>query len=363
MLKYIKEQIKEKTYMTLSEAVSEKISDGDDEVRDMFLDDPEAMMIGAEDDPEIEKMVNALPDEMPETMEVGEKDIAKIKESFSLLEGDLADEFTSDDMYENDDEDIYDSSYQKVATEDSDDIEELFEDIENILEGEQADAYKTRKEKEAKERQYHETKKALHKGSKYYNLDTKEMTPRAKELDNKTKHMNASASYKERAMKDRNGDKDTRLRNFRDSAHALDATDRWVRRHGNKKPVTASAGLDFLEDVFEDYEIDEIMDEATYDAEMSPEDNYENEGESIYASDVHKLATENFDDIDSLEEDFDEIDDILEGKLGDAAKAAKKKAKKFGKDMKKKLPFGKKEGSEDIDVDDEDDDDDFDFDF
>jgi len=328
MLNYIKEQINEKEYMTLTEAVAEKVASGDDSVRDMFLDDPDALVIGSEEDPEVAKMVDSLPDELPETAEVTDSDVEEIKEYFNITEADLEDEFDSEDMYENDDEDIYASDVQKFATEGFEDIEEALNDIESILEGEQAEKYKQKKRNEQKRNEINAMKDAHKTGMSYIRRHESGHGDRKADdiVDKEIKRRNKDDYYywDSKGVRDRNT--------------ALNAAARHERRHGSK-----TEGIEYLDELFEDYEIDNIIDEA---AEMSAEDNYENEGADIYDSCPRKVATEEVEELEDIEEAFDDIEEILEGKITN-------KVKKVGKDIKKKLPFGKKEGSEEVDDEEE----------
>lgn len=55
----------------------------DDDIKDIFLDDPEAIVIGAEDDPKIEKIVDSIPEDVDEdTKEVTAKDIEDLVENY-----------------------------------------------------------------------------------------------------------------------------------------------------------------------------------------------------------------------------------------------------------------------------------------
>ena len=128
MLDNLKKQINAEMYDgTLLEAAIEQIASDDDDIRDTMLDDPDALVIGAEEDPQIEKLVNSLPDTVIEDDEITEKDIARIAEEYipeSILEADAsaADEETSkddDDSDDADDDDIDDDD----ADIDDDDID------------------------------------------------------------------------------------------------------------------------------------------------------------------------------------------------------------------------------------------------
>jgi len=68
-------------FRTSLEAASEYISENIDDIKDIFLDDPDALIIGAENDPEIAKLVDSLPDD-PDVEEVTAKDIEDLVEGF-----------------------------------------------------------------------------------------------------------------------------------------------------------------------------------------------------------------------------------------------------------------------------------------
>lgn len=73
MLRALKESVfKAEMDNVLVEAVIEGTTDN---IKDAFLEDPDAVVIGAENDPEIDKLVKDL----PEYGEVGAKDIEDLK--------------------------------------------------------------------------------------------------------------------------------------------------------------------------------------------------------------------------------------------------------------------------------------------
>lgn len=73
MLRALKESVfKAEMDNVLVEAVIEGTTDS---IKDAFLEDPDAVVIGAENDPEIDKLVKDL----PEYGEVGAKDIEDLK--------------------------------------------------------------------------------------------------------------------------------------------------------------------------------------------------------------------------------------------------------------------------------------------
>lgn len=83
MLENLKKQMANDLYFDSAlENSIEKIVE-DDDVRDTMLDDTDAHLIGSEDDPEIEKLVDKLPDTVIEDDDdITEKDIAKIEEEY-----------------------------------------------------------------------------------------------------------------------------------------------------------------------------------------------------------------------------------------------------------------------------------------
>ena len=60
-------------------------------IRDMFLDDKEALVLGAEDDPEVAKFVESIPVDDEDAKPVTAEDVAKITESMDSYFGDLKD--------------------------------------------------------------------------------------------------------------------------------------------------------------------------------------------------------------------------------------------------------------------------------
>lgn len=110
MLENLKRTIREDIYgSSLLEAAAEQISQDDDDIRDTMLDDPDAIIIGAENDPEIEKIVNSLPDTVIEDDEVTTKDIEKITEEYVPESAADDDSHESDDDYDDDDDDVDDA--------------------------------------------------------------------------------------------------------------------------------------------------------------------------------------------------------------------------------------------------------------
>jgi hypothetical protein len=63
------------------EAAVNSASGDDADIKDAFLDDPDMAVLGAENDPEIAKLVGDLP-EFDEQEECTEDDLDKIEESF-----------------------------------------------------------------------------------------------------------------------------------------------------------------------------------------------------------------------------------------------------------------------------------------
>ena len=83
MLENLKKQIADDLfYSSALEASMEQIVNDDDDIKDTMLNDPDALVIGAEDDPEIEKLVDKLPDTMFEDDEVTDSQIENLAEEF-----------------------------------------------------------------------------------------------------------------------------------------------------------------------------------------------------------------------------------------------------------------------------------------
>ena len=343
MLNYIKDQIKEDAYTSLTEAVADKVASGDDEVRDMFLDDPDAMVIGSEDDPEVAKVVDSLPDELPETSEVNDKDIEQLKEYFNLsdedlegfmesseeLEAEVADdgdvedattesketveesEMGDDDNYENDDASIYNTPYNDCdmedflsedeaineALEEFDGIEEIFESFDDcLLEGEQADAYRARKEKERQDKENAENerfvRKNINKANAYYRDGKGDMPKDVRDGAHKfdrdkgnakfTHDMRTSDEGRKLSSINTQTSKDAKRTNTLDKAtkmyndpkavanarkysDAHDAHQRHERRHGKKEGFEEMDDMDIMAEEFDGIEeIFEAVDGLDY---------------------------------------------------------------------------------------------------
>lgn len=82
MLESLKRTIHDEHFVTAMEAAEEKVLNNDDDIKSAFLDDPEQLIDGAEDDPEIAKLVEKIPEDIEPEDEVTEKDIAKVTESY-----------------------------------------------------------------------------------------------------------------------------------------------------------------------------------------------------------------------------------------------------------------------------------------
>ena len=68
------------------------------DVKDMFLDDPEALVLGAENDPEVAKFVESIPVDDEDAQEATEADVKKIVESMETYFSDLGD--ATEEAYE-----------------------------------------------------------------------------------------------------------------------------------------------------------------------------------------------------------------------------------------------------------------------
>jgi uncharacterized protein (DUF1778 family) len=63
------------------EAAVKSASDHDSDIKDAFLDDPDMAVMGAENDPEIAKLVDQIP-EYEGQDEVSDEEIERLEESF-----------------------------------------------------------------------------------------------------------------------------------------------------------------------------------------------------------------------------------------------------------------------------------------
>lgn len=81
MILGLKKMLNEETKLDiLSEAAKQVTTD----VKDLFLDDPETALIGAEEDPEIAQLVNTIP-EYDDHDEETEREIEKLTENLSVV--------------------------------------------------------------------------------------------------------------------------------------------------------------------------------------------------------------------------------------------------------------------------------------
>lgn len=70
-------------YKGALESALETLYENNDDVKSIFLDDPEAIVIGAENDPKIAELVENIPDDASEeTAEITDKDIEEIAENY-----------------------------------------------------------------------------------------------------------------------------------------------------------------------------------------------------------------------------------------------------------------------------------------
>lgn len=83
MLENLKRLINAESTKTVMEEAAEKvIVDDDDSIKDAFLDDVETMVVGAENDPEIKKIVDSLPEVADEAEPITQDDLKKMVESY-----------------------------------------------------------------------------------------------------------------------------------------------------------------------------------------------------------------------------------------------------------------------------------------
>ena len=114
---------------TSLEAASEYISENNDDIKDVFLDDFDALVIGAENDPEIAKLVDSLPDD-PDVEVVTASDIEKIED---LVEGFIPESVLTEGSVTESIEDGYEDGDVGDADEDEEEEEnEVFEELEDI---------------------------------------------------------------------------------------------------------------------------------------------------------------------------------------------------------------------------------------
>lgn len=111
------------------ESSIDTVVENNDDIRSIFLDNPDAMVIGAENDPEIKKLVDSLPDDVnEETNDVTDKDIEDIIEGFvpmSMLTEAIDDGAEDYDAGDFDDDGDYDQEVSETDLgEDQDDIED-----------------------------------------------------------------------------------------------------------------------------------------------------------------------------------------------------------------------------------------------
>ena len=93
MLGYIKNEATSGSYDYIAESIA------DDDLRDTFLDDPEAAVIGAENDPGISKFIESIPED-DELEPLSNKDIEKIAAEAYEGEADSAiDDYISSGNY------------------------------------------------------------------------------------------------------------------------------------------------------------------------------------------------------------------------------------------------------------------------
>lgn len=82
MLDGLKQDIaKQKSDEFVLEAAVAHASDDDGDIQDAFLDDPDLAVIGAENDPEIAKLIDDIP-EYDDKENISDEDLEKMEESF-----------------------------------------------------------------------------------------------------------------------------------------------------------------------------------------------------------------------------------------------------------------------------------------
>ena len=79
--------IKESARITTGfyDVIGEATENTPDEVKNLFLDDPRAALVGAEDDPEIAKFVDSIPTDDPDANDATEKDVKDLVESMDYF--------------------------------------------------------------------------------------------------------------------------------------------------------------------------------------------------------------------------------------------------------------------------------------
>lgn len=130
MLENLKRLISEESYKTAMEEAAEQITTDDDDIKDAFLDDIETMVVGSEEDPEIKKIVDDLPEVADEVEPVSQKDIEKMVESYvpeTIIGGN---KISTESLIENDFSDL---GMDQVITES--DFIDFETDIDSLLEG------------------------------------------------------------------------------------------------------------------------------------------------------------------------------------------------------------------------------------
>ena len=83
MLDNLKREIRDDmNFGTALESAEDIISTDHEDIRDTFLDDTDAILIGSEDDPVIDKLIDKLPDTVEEDDPVTDSDIEELIESY-----------------------------------------------------------------------------------------------------------------------------------------------------------------------------------------------------------------------------------------------------------------------------------------
>ena len=147
MLENLKKIINRDTEFTsaLEEAAHRIVVEDNDDIASAFLDNAEAQMIGVENDPEIKKLVDAIP---PIDGDVSNMDVKQMLEEYVPLdESDTDSSFEEDDAESVEEAEIEDEYYDdefiieacksvkesddKDEDDDFDDVEESFDDFED----------------------------------------------------------------------------------------------------------------------------------------------------------------------------------------------------------------------------------------
>lgn len=85
MLENLKKMIRDDSIPTsVMEAAADRLTDDDSDIRDAFLIDKDGVTIGAEDDPEVEKFIERIP-EYDDEEEISEEELENMIENYVPL--------------------------------------------------------------------------------------------------------------------------------------------------------------------------------------------------------------------------------------------------------------------------------------